>query len=205
MSSAYQFCVSGAAKGASVAEGAQLAFAAGKAVARAGHMLLTGATTGLPDYAAKGAKSEGGHSVGLSPAASRLEHVKKYHLPVSCYDVILFTGLHYVGRDSLLVASSDAVLSIGGRIGTLHEFTISMEMDKPIGFLMGAGGVSNEIKEILHAAGESRTRAVIFDDDPMRLVKRLTAMLDAKFRGDLKIYALASVCKVREEIFKGFV
>lgn len=204
MSSRYQICVSGAAKGGSVAEGAELAYAAGKAVAKAGHMLLTGATTGLPDYAAKGAKAEGGLSLGLSPAASRLEHIKKYHLPVSCYDMILFTGLHYVGRDSLLVASSDAILSIGGRLGTLHEFTISMEMDKPIGFLMGAGGISVEIKDILHAAGESRTKSVIFDDDPGRLVKRLGSMLDAKYAGDPTIFAKAAVCKVRTAIFQEF-
>lgn len=202
MSSSYQFCISGAAKGDSVAEGAELAYTAGAAIAKAGHMLLTGATTGLPDFAAKGAKAAGGQSVGISPAASRLEHVKKYRLPVTCYDVILFTGLNYVGRDSLLVASSDAIVSIGGRLGTLHEFTIAMEMDKPIGFLMGAGGVSVEIKDILHAAGEARSGSVIFDESPTNLVKRLTKMLDAKYINDPLVYARAAICKIRAAIFK---
>lgn len=196
----YQICVSGAAKGASVKEGKALAFALGQQVAKAGHMLMTGATTGLPDFAAQGAKSEGGQSVGLSPAASRVEHVKKYHLPTGCYDVILFTGLHYVGRDSLLVASSDAVVSIGGRLGTLHEFTISMEMDKPIGFLMGAGGVSDEIGDILRAAGESRAENVIFDDDARGLITRITAMIDAARKNDLMLYHEAAKCNVREAI-----
>lgn len=196
----YQICVSGAAKGASVKEGKELAFALGQQVAKAGHMLMTGATTGLPDFAAQGAKSEGGQSVGLSPAASRVEHVKKYHLPTGCYDVILFTGLHYVGRDSLLVASSDAVVSIGGRLGTLHEFTISMEMDKPIGFLMGAGGVSDEIGDILRAAGESRAENVIFDDDARGLITRITAMIDAVRKNDLMLYHEAAKCNVREAI-----
>ncbi|HEX9679703.1 MAG TPA: hypothetical protein VGA08_03725 [Candidatus Saccharimonadales bacterium] len=198
---AYQICVSGSAKGASVAEGRDMAYKIGAAIAAAGHMLLTGATTGLPDFAALGAKEAGGQSVGLSPAASKIEHVKKYRLPTGCYDVILYTGLHYVGRDSLLVASSDAVVSIGGRLGTLHEFTISMEMGKPIGFLMGAGGVSMEIENILKAAGKRRSEGVIFDNEPRGLIKRITAMLDTQYAHDKAIFHEAAKCKVRDAIF----
>ena len=185
----YQICVSGAAKGKSVEEGKQLAMAAGRAIATSGNMLLTGATVGLPNYAAIGAKEVGGWSVGISPAATKVEHVRKYRLPTACYDVILYTGLHYVGRDTLLVASSDAVVSIGGRLGTLHEFTVAMEMDKPIAFLQGAGGVSREIKDILQAAGIRKAEKVLFDDDPGRLVNRLIAVLNEENKDVLDIYA----------------
>jgi uncharacterized protein (TIGR00725 family) len=199
--SVYQICVSGAAKGKSVEEGRELAYAAGEAIAKSGHMLMTGATVGLPNYAATGASNNNGTSVGISPAASKIEHVKKYHLPTACYDVILYTGLHYVGRDALLVASSDAVVSIGGRLGTLHEFTIAMEMDKPIGFIMGAGGVSTEIRSILLAAGRSNSMNVIFEDDPKVLIKRIIKMLDAKNHDDIALYREAAKCKVRDAIF----
>lgn len=198
--STYQICVSGAAKGKSVEQGAELAVSVGKEIARAKQQLLTGATVGLPNYAAIGAKSEEGVSVGISPAASKIEHIKKYRLPINCYDVILFTGLHYVGRDTLLVASSDAVVSVGGRLGTLHEFTISMEMDKPIGFLMGAGGISTEIKDILRAAGIHKHSAVIFDDNPKSLVKRIIAILDAKHANDIELYRKAVACSIRESL-----
>lgn len=175
----YQICVSGAAKGRSVEEGKALAQAAGKAIAEAGHSLLTGATIGLPNYAAESYKANGGTmSVGISPAASKIEHVIKYRLPTKAYDTILFTGLHYIGRDSLLINSSDAVISIGGRLGTLHEFTIAMESDTPIGFLEGTGGISTEIIDILHAAGEQRSQNVIFSDSPEELLAKLTALLD---------------------------
>jgi uncharacterized protein (TIGR00725 family) len=177
----YQFCVSGAAKGRSVEEGKELAIAAGKALARSNHSLLTGATTGLPNYSAEGYKANGGKmSLGLSPAASKVEHVMKYRLPTEAYDVILYTGLHYIGRDALLITSSDAVISIGGRLGTLHEFTVAMETDTPIGFLEGAGGISTEIMDILHAAGEEKSRNVIFSDDPVDLIARLSALLDVE-------------------------
>jgi uncharacterized protein (TIGR00725 family) len=165
----YQICVSGASKGESVEEGKELGQKAGAAIARAGHSLLSGATVGIPNYAAIGYKAAGGKmSLGISPAASKVEHVYKYRLPTEAYDVILYTGLHYVGRDDLLINSSDAVVSIGGRLGTLHEFTIAMETDTPIGFLQGAGGISNEIKSIINAAGENRmTSKIIFATDPM--------------------------------------
>jgi hypothetical protein len=196
----YQICVSGAAKGASVEEGKALAYKVGEEIGLAGHMLMTGATSGLPDYAARGVKRRGGQSVGISPAATKVEHVKKYRLPIECYDVILYTGLHYVGRDSLLVASSDAVVSIGGRLGTLHEFTIAMEMHKPIAFLMGAGGVSNEIRDILRAAGRERSEGVIFDDSPKQLIKRLEQLIDAMYGHNAKLFKAAAHCEVREEL-----
>lgn len=177
----YQICVSGAAKGQSVEEGMELAQAAGAAIAKAGHTLLTGATIGLPNYAAEGYKAAKGRmSLGISPASSKPEHVLKYRLPIKAYDAILYSGLHYVGRDTLLINSSDAVVSIGGRLGTLHEFTIAMETDTPIGFLQGAGGISTEIMDILHAAGEARSKNVVFSDNPEELIAKLTAILNVQ-------------------------
>ncbi len=186
----YQICVSGAAKGHSVEEGRDLAWEAGQAIASAKHGLLTGATIGLPNYAAQAYKEAGGvMSIGISPAASKIEHVRKYRLPIKSYDGILYTGLHYVGRDTVLISSADAVISIGGRLGTLHEFTIAMETDTPIGFLQGAGGMSSQIMDILHAAGEDRSENVVFSDDAEDLIKQLTELLNLKNKGYMDLYS----------------
>lgn len=186
----YQICVSGAAKGHSVEEGKALAQAVGKALAKSGHSLLTGATIGLPNYAAEAYKAAGGvMSVGISPAVSKVEHILKYRLPVASYNTILYTGLHYVGRDLLLINSADAVISIGGRLGTLHEFTIAMETDTPIGFLQGAGGISTEIMDILHAAGDQKSGNVIFEEDAEQLVSEIIKVLDKENHKYRKIYA----------------
>ncbi|HVO86784.1 MAG TPA: hypothetical protein VMT23_03660 [Candidatus Binatia bacterium] len=185
----YQFCVSGAAKGDSVEEGRELALAAGAAIAKAGHSLMTGATTGLPNYAAEGYKQAGGRmSLGISPAATKVEHVIKYRLPTKAYDTILFSGLHYVGRDALLINSSDAVVSIGGRMGTLHEFTIAMETKTPIGFLQGAGGISEEIMKLLEILPNAHRGLAIFDTDADSLVHKLTEMLNAINEPHHRIY-----------------
>jgi uncharacterized protein (TIGR00725 family) len=186
----YQICVSGAAKGDSVEEGKVLAMQLGKAIAKAGHGLMTGATIGLPNYAAEAYKAAGGKmSVGISPASSKVEHVMKYRLPTLAYDTIVYTGLHYVGRDALLVTSSDAVLSLGGRIGTLHEFTIAFESDTPIGFLEGAGGISDQIQQLLQLAQPLKNdTTVVFSKDPDDLLKQLTDHLDNEHRKYHNLY-----------------
>lgn len=175
----YQICVSGAAKGETVEQGRELSEALGRAIAAGGHSLLSGATTGLPEYAADAYKKAGGKmSLGISPAATKVEHVLKYRLPTQSYDAILYSGLHYVGRDALLINSADAVVSIGGRLGTLHEFTIALETDTPIGFLDGAGGVSDEITKLLEVLSNADPKLVIFDSDAAVLIKRITELLD---------------------------
>lgn len=179
----YQICVSGAAGGKSVEDGHQIAFEIGVELAKAGHSVLTGATVGLPDRAAQGAKSVGGQSVGISPAATKLAHQKKYRLPTESYDVILYTGLHYIGRDVLLISSSDAVIFVGGRMGTLHEFTVCVEMGKPAGVLLGAGGTTEEFDDVLRAAGieDYAAHNIVFESDAKTLVKKVTEMANKKY------------------------
>lgn len=175
----YQICVSGAAKGHSFEQGQQLATKVGAAVAKAGHSLMTGATTGLPNSAAGGYKRAGGKmSLGLSPAATKVEHVLKYRLPLKDYDAILYTGLHYGGRDALLINSADAVISIGGRLGTLHEFTIAAETHTPIGILEGAGGIGDQIPGMLKLLPNARPELVLIESDPDVLVEKITKLLD---------------------------
>lgn len=176
----YSICVSGAASGETVEMSAKLAKKTGAAIAKSGHILTTGATVGLPYYAAVGAKAAGGMSIGFSPAVSFREHIHKYRLPSTCFDFINFTGLHYVGRDLYLVQSSDAVITIGGRFGSLHEFTSALEAHKPCGILTGTGGTADEIPELMRILQPPQESLVIYDDDPDRLVRRIVEILDEK-------------------------
>jgi len=177
----YSICVSGAASGETVEASAARAEEVGAAVARSGHILTTGATIGLPYHAARGASKAGGMSIGFSPAVSLREHLRKYRLPSNCYDFINFTGLHYVGRDLYLVQSSDAVITIGGRFGSLHEFTSALEAHKPCGILTGTGGTADEIPKLIEALEPPDESLVIYDEDPDKLVKRIIEILDKKY------------------------
>lgn len=177
----YQICISGAAKGDSIVTGSKLAAAAGREIAVRGHITLTGATKGLPYEGAKGAKEAGGISVGFSPAMTRLEHVKKYRLPLDMFDTVLYTGFDYMGRDLLLVRSSDAVVMVGGRIGTLNELLIALEEHRPVGVLLGSGGMTEEVEYVLKAAKRARS-GIIFGHNPSDLVDELIRILDHKYR-----------------------
>lgn len=174
----YSICVSGAAAGETVEHAHGLAERVGEAIAMAGHVTTTGATVGLPFYAAKGAKNKGGMSIGFSPASSLKEHVLKYRLPIGVFDFVNFTGMHYVGRDVFLVQSSDAVITVGGRFGSLHEFTTALESNMPCGVLLGSGGTADLIPEMMEKLQAPNKNLVIFDTDPERLVKSIIAMLD---------------------------
>lgn len=177
----YSICVSGAASGETVQSAADSARRAGVAIAKSGHVLTTGATVGLPYYAAMGASEAGGMSIGFSPAVSLREHLRKYRLPSKCYDFINFTGLHYVGRDLYLVQSSDAVITVGGRFGSLHEFTSALEAHKPCGILTGSGGTADQIPKLIEALEPPDESLVIYDSDPERLVNRIIDILDEKY------------------------
>jgi uncharacterized protein (TIGR00725 family) len=173
----YKVCVSGSAEAEHCPPGTiEKATEIGKLVAEAGMVLVTGATTGMPYYAAKGAKEAGGIVIGLSPAESKAAHVKVYHLPLDYHDLIIYTGFGYSGRNLLLTRSADAVITVYGRIGTLNEFTIAFEDKKPQGVLTETGGTSDELEHILKIAHRGNGKAV-FDPDPKSLVEKVVALI----------------------------
>lgn len=187
--SKYQICVSGAAAGETVETSHLLAYAIGAEIAKSGHTLTTGATIGLPQWAARGAKEHGGLSVGFSPASTVREHVKAYRLPTEEFDYINFTGMDYVGRDVHLVRSSDAVITVGGRMGSMHEFTTAVESHKICAVMLGSGGLADFIPIIIDRIPTPGKADIIFDTDPVRIVRKVIEALDkeyADFKNELK-------------------
>ena len=173
----YKICVSGAAEtGQCSPDALERTKELGRQIVVQGAVLVTGATTGAPYWAAIGAKEAGGFVIGVSPAASEAEHVKKYELPLDYHDVIIYTGFGYAGRNLLLTRSSDAVLISCGRMGTLNEFTIAFEDQKPIGVLAATGGIADELEGILKKAHRGMGK-VVFDADPKQLVERVWALI----------------------------
>ena len=196
--SRFKICVSGAADTDHCGESAfDTAYALGKEIASQGHILLEGATTGFPLWAARGAKENGGIVIGFSPADTEKEHIERYKLPIDYHDFILYTGFGYSGRDLMLTKSADAVINGCGRVGTIHEFTVAFEDRKPIGIMEGEWETDELIKAIIeksHRAEEMEGK-IIFEKDPKILVQKLIEIIirekelngatDAKF-GEVK-------------------
>ncbi|MDQ2973055.1 MAG: hypothetical protein M3Q79_01060 [bacterium] len=179
----YAICVSGAAAGNTVERSKEDAYAIGQAIAQSGHIITTGATVGLPFHAARGAHANGGKSIGFSPASSVREHVNKYRLPIGVYDFVCYTGMNYVGRDAFLVMSSDAVITLGGRFGSLHEFTTALESHTLCGVLLGTGGAADFIPELMQKLDAPDSAKVIFETDAQRLVQKIVEALDKEYKG----------------------
>ncbi|TSC82844.1 MAG: hypothetical protein G01um101420_26 [Parcubacteria group bacterium Gr01-1014_20] len=173
----YKIAVSGAAETSHCLPGAkERAEEIGRLIARRGMILITGATTGLPYWAAKGAKEEGGVVIGFSPAASRIAHINVYHLPVDYHDVIVYTGFDYSGRNLILIRAADGIVTVCGRMGTLNEFTIAFEDKKPQAVFTPSGGTTDMIQEIIKVAKRGHGQ-VVFESDPNRLLDRLVEVI----------------------------
>ncbi len=151
----------------------------GREIARQGCQIATGATSGFPMYAAEGAKEAGGFSFGLSPAASKKEHLETYRLPLKALDAVVYTGFGFPGRDLMLIRSSDAVVIGCGRIGTIHEFTVAWEANMPLGILEGEWPTDEVIKNIIKNSNRENPN-VIFEKDPKKMVERLIEMVRVK-------------------------
>lgn len=155
----------------------EMAKEVGREIVRQGAVLVTGATNGIPYWAAIGAKEVGGFSIGLSPAASEVAHVKTYRLPTDYFDIIIYTGFDYSGRNLMLTRASDAVIIICGRMGTLNEFTIAFEDKKPIGVLLGSGGITDFIRWLVKRA-QRVAGPIVYDNDPKRLVAKVLRVIE---------------------------
>jgi len=62
-------------------------------------------------------------------------------------------------------------------MGTLNEFTIAFEDNKPIGVLEESGGIANELRRILEIAKRGPGK-VVFDRDPEQLLLKVVQMIE---------------------------
>jgi predicted Rossmann-fold nucleotide-binding protein len=159
--------------------------AVGEEIARSGNVTLTGAAPGLPDAAVRGARRLGGLTVGISAFASMADHVQAGS-PTN-FDVLQMTELspsqrgqrrpNFIGREIDNIERSDAILIVGGRFGTLTELGIALDEQRPVGILLGSGGITDVVEAIIKAsaaAGKPAGAPVVYDRDPVALVNRLT-------------------------------
>ncbi len=145
----------------------------GRAIAARAYCLLTGACGGLPHECVLGAREIGIHTVGISPASSLQEHIEVFDSPYREYDVMIYTGLGLMGRELINIRSSDAVVIVGGRTGTLGEFAIAHEEGKVIGVLQGTGGIADLLSELEPQLNKETGSEVLYETRPEKLVARL--------------------------------
>jgi len=102
----------------------QLAEEVGKEIARNKATLVCGGLGGVMEASAKGAKQEGGNTVGILPGVS-FEDANPF------IDIPIVTGLSHA-RNVLVVRSSHVLIAIEGGYGTLSEIAIALKIGKPV-------------------------------------------------------------------------
>ena len=155
-----------------------LARAVGALIAEKGCITLTGGCPGYPYEAILGAKEAGGFTVGVSPATSREEHIKRYNFPTDGFDFLVYAGNGKKGRNVVSLYTADAAIAISGRIGTLNELTIAYDENRPIGIL-DVPGLAKEFKSLAENCGKSGA-PIILDRDPRLLVDGLLKILNKR-------------------------
>lgn len=148
----------------------------GREIVRHNAILVNGATTGFPYWSAIGAKEENGFTIGISPAANEKEHIERFKLPMDYMDMIIYTGFDYSGRNLLLTRSADAVIIGCGRMGTLNEFTIAFEDNKPIGVLIESGGTADLIQDIVEKSHRGPGK-IIYSPNPKELIEKVIELI----------------------------
>ena len=172
--------VMGAAGGDIPPEVLARVFQLGKEIAKRGYVLITGACPGIPHEAVKGAKTEGGFVVGISPGLNMEEHVNKYRSPTWGYDAIIYTGSGLMGREIENIRSCDVVIFAGGRSGTLGEFAIAYDEAKIIGVLEGSGGITDHLDKVVSYIQKESGAKIVGSPYPAELLNKLEALYEER-------------------------
>ncbi|MEW6162771.1 MAG: TIGR00725 family protein [Nitrospirota bacterium] len=111
----------------------------GRLIARRKAVLVCGGLGGVMEAASKGAKSEGGITVGILPQNHKNE-ANPY------IDISVATGFGE-GRNVIIARTADAMIAVGGEYGTLSEIAFGLKMGKPV-----IGIITWDIKGIIKAS-----------------------------------------------------
>jgi uncharacterized protein (TIGR00725 family) len=105
-------------------ETCRAAEAVGRGVARRGAVVVCGGLGGVMEAACRGAKAEGGTTVGILPGDDRVG-------ANPFLDVALPTGMGEA-RNALVVRASDALVAVAGEFGTLSEIALALRLGTPV-------------------------------------------------------------------------
>jgi len=112
--------------GSSKAEGEFLILAeeVGAEIAKRGAAVVCGGLTGVMEAVCKGARREGGLTIGIIPSDNRNDANPYVQIPI-------VTGMG-TGRNVMLVKTADVVIAVGGEFGTLSEIAHALKLGKTV-------------------------------------------------------------------------
>jgi uncharacterized protein (TIGR00725 family) len=138
-------------------EEALVAEQVGALLARAGAVVVCGGLSGVMEAACRGARREGGLTVGILPGNDRT--AANAHVVVA-----IASGLGEL-RNGLVVRASDVVIAVGGEFGTLSEIGFALKIGKRVVGL-GTWELSRHTDAILRASTPEDALRLALADPP---------------------------------------
>ncbi|MFX1379534.1 MAG: TIGR00725 family protein [Promethearchaeota archaeon] len=109
----------------------------GRLIAKNNYAIACGGLSGVMEAVCKGAKEEGGFTIGIIPFVEKSAANKYIDLVIPCP----FSQ----ARNIVVVLAGDVCLAIGGKAGTLSEISFAWIYQKPIIALTDVDGWSSKI------------------------------------------------------------
>ncbi len=98
----------------------------GREIARRGATLVCGGRGGVMEAACRGARAEGGHTIGILPGRGPEDSP-----PNEYVEFPIFSGIGYA-RNVMVALSGEAVIAIDGSYGTLSEIAYALIHERPV-------------------------------------------------------------------------
>ena len=149
-------------------EHSDLAEQVGRELARRGVTVVCGGLSGIMEAVCRGAKAEGGMTIGILPGQSPLDANNYVDIPI-------VTGMRY-SRNVIVVNTGRAVIAIGGAWGTLSEIGHALGDGIPV-----VGLRSWEFSR--NGDGTSVENAMIRANDPVDAVDKALAAAENRDQG----------------------
>ncbi|HOL03512.1 MAG TPA: TIGR00725 family protein [Fervidobacterium sp.] len=105
------------------------------------YVVFTGGRDGIMELVSKGVRNVGGTCIGILPWEGN--DANEYN------SLVISTGLDFQMRSFVLVKSVEAVIAIGGEIGTAVEMLATYANRKPLILLRNTGGWADKIPSVL--------------------------------------------------------
>ena len=102
----------------------RLAEEVGAEIAKRGAAVVCGGLTGVMESVCKGARSQGGLTIGIIPSNFKEDANPYVQIPI-------VTGMG-MGRNVMLVMTADVLIAIGGEFGTLSEIAHALNIGKTV-------------------------------------------------------------------------
>lgn len=96
----------------------------GRGIAEMGGILICGGLGGVMEAGCRGAKEAGGMTIGILPGMNSKDANKYVDIPIP-------TGVGYA-RNIIIVNTSDSVIAVNGKFGTLSEIAFCLQFGVPV-------------------------------------------------------------------------